>query len=275
MYPIKKGKSLKKIAKDNKNMYATSKPFAHIVLKDLFDNDILEKIVDEFPDLASKKGVNHFSGKTDEKFSSPRGTKFQNKNTREFLNFLNGSEFIDFLQQITSIKEPLIPDPHFIGGGLHQSKKGGFLKIHTDYCKHPETNLDRRVNLLVFLNQHWEKEYNGYLNLFDKEMSDCFKKIPPNFNTTVIFNTTDFTYHGVPDPILCPENESRKSLALYYFSNGRPKNEIRSKLKNQSTIYRERKGELFLENLNKKDILSLFIPPIFKNIYYYLKKIRK
>ena len=217
MYPIKNGKSLKKIARDNKNKYSNSLPFSHIVLKDLFENDILEKIVDEFPDLASKKGANHFSGKTDEKFSSPRGTKFQDKNTKEFLNFLNGSEFIDFLQEITSIKEPLIPDPHFIGGGLHESKKGGFLKIHTDYCKHPETNLDRRVNLLVFLNQNWEKQYNGYLNLFDKEMSDCVKKIAPNFNTTVIFNTTDFTYHGVPDPILCPENESRKSLLCIIF----------------------------------------------------------
>ncbi|MBA87551.1 MAG: proline hydroxylase [Euryarchaeota archaeon] len=274
MYPIKNGKNLKQIAKDNKTKYINSLPFAHIVLEDLFDNDILEKVLLEFPDLSLKNEANHYSGITDEKFSSPRGTKFQNKNTRDFLNYLNSSEFIDFLQELTSIKESLIPDPHFLGGGLHLSKKGGFLKIHTDYCKHPETNLDRRVNLLIFLNKNWKEKYNGYLNFFDKKMTKCVKKIPPNFNTTVIFNTTDFTYHGVPDPILCPNNQSRKSLALYYFSNGRPKSEIRSKLKNQSTLYKERKGEIFLRNFNSRDIISLFIPPIFKNIYYFLKKIK-
>ncbi|MCB0785490.1 MAG: 2OG-Fe(II) oxygenase, partial [Flavobacteriales bacterium] len=26
------------------------------------------------------------------------------------------------------------------------------------------------------------------------------------------------SYHGLPDPLTCPEDESRKSIALYYFT---------------------------------------------------------
>jgi len=97
------------------------------------------------------------------------------------------------------------------------------------------------------------------------------KKISPNFNKIVIFNTTDFTFHGVPDPLECPAHVSRKSLALYYFSNGRPKEELRDILfEGRSTIYKTRPGENFKMDL--KNLMIKLIPPI---IYPLLKKIRR
>ena len=54
--------------------------------------------------------------------------------------------------------------------------------------------------------------------------------------------TDDFSYHGHPDPLTCPENITRKSIALYYYSNGRPLEERNSKLTFHSTIYRNRKN---------------------------------
>jgi hypothetical protein len=39
-------------------------------------------------------------------------------------------------------------------------------------------------------------------------------KVSPNFNRDMNFGTTDFTYHGHPDPLACPEGVTRKSLAL-------------------------------------------------------------
>ncbi len=269
MINLKNENSLLDIAYREKENYQKSFPFPHIYLDNFFDEKYLDLVVDEFPDLSLLNDVIKHSGSTDEKLASPRGDKYQKKYTKKLLSFLNGSEFLDFLKILCSINEHLIPDPHFIGGGFHETKNGGFLKVHADFCKHPENNLDRRVNVLIFLNKNWEKAYKGELMLFDKEMKK-FKSLLPIFNRVVIFNTTDFTYHGVPDPLLTPKGITRKSLALYYFSNGRPKEEIRLNNTNNSTIYKKRDGENFKFDI-KKFALELTPPILFK----FIKKLRK
>jgi hypothetical protein len=46
-----------------------------------------------------------------------------------------------------------------------------------------------------------------------------------------------------PDPLTCPEGRSRKSLALYYYTNGRPKSELKaSEQQRITTTFAERKG---------------------------------
>ena len=252
--------SLQEIAQEKKQEFLAADPFPHIVIDNLISDEFLRRCAAEFPDLSKNEKAIRHSGRTDEKLASPRGNDFQSKSIYELLSFLNSSEFIDFLQELTSVEEPLIPDPHFIGGGLHQIRNGGFLKIHVDFCRHPENKLDRRLNVLLYLNEDWEEEYGGHLELYDKEVSSCKQSILPVYNRMVIFNTNDFTYHGHPDPLNCPPNRSRNSLALYYFSNGRPKSELRTSLETQSTIYRTRLGETF--RFDVKDILLQFIPPI-------------
>ena len=37
------------------------------------------------------------------------------------------------------------------------------------------------------------------------------------------FSSTDFSYHGHPQPLTAPSGRLRRSLALYYFSNGCPR----------------------------------------------------
>ena len=54
----------------------------------------------------------------------------------------------------------------------------------------------------------------------------------------VIFSTTDFSYHGNPNKVKVNNDNSRKSIALYYYSNGRPSSE--KKLGLHSTIFRKR-----------------------------------
>ena len=41
-------------------------------------------------------------------------------------------------------------------------------------------------------------------------------------NRAVVFNTTDWSWHGHPEPLRCPPGWTRRSIALYYYSNGRP-----------------------------------------------------
>jgi hypothetical protein len=155
----------------------------------------------------------------------------------------------------------LIPDPSFEGGGLHQIVPGGKLGVHTDFNKHRDFGLDRRLNLLLYLNKNWKEEYGGHLQLWDKEMTHCEAKVLPIFNRVMIFGTNDFTYHGHPDPLQSPEGMTRKSLALYYFSNGRPAEEITGE---HSTIFRARNNDEFRPTFNQKlrTIIKDFLPPI-------------
>ena len=83
-------------------------------------------------------------------------------------------------------------------------------------------------------------DYTANLELWNQDMSRCEKKITPTFNKVVIFSTTNKSFHGHPDPLACPENLSRKSIALYYYSNGRPEHEL--DLGDHTTIFRKRPG---------------------------------
>lgn len=114
--------------------------------------------------------------------------------------------------------EGLIQDPYLFGGGIHSVGAGGFLKIHADFNWHHKLNLYRRLNLLLYLNSDWQETWGGALELWDVDMASCRVSIPPLINRMVIFNTSDMSFHGHPDPLMCPENRMRNSIALYYYT---------------------------------------------------------
>lgn len=221
----KKYNNLHDVAVNYFDEYVSAKPFPHIVLDNFFNEDILKDVLNEFPKNLDKVGVNSESDPQKFKFYLNDSSKFGEK-TKTFFNFTNSFEFLNFINKITGIKELLISDPYFQGGGLHELKNNGYLNVHSDFNKHQIMGLDRRINALVYLNHDWKPEYGGSLELWDKNMTKCIKKITPIFNRMVIFDTTDFSFHGNPESINHPNNISRKSIALYYYSNGRPKEEI-------------------------------------------------
>lgn len=227
------------LAKDNAKAYQTAAPFPHIVMDNFFDPALLEQVLAEFP---SPEAIHwkQYNRPTEVKLAS-RHEQDLGQTTRTLIHELNSATFLDFLSQLTGI-DHIIPDPYLEGGGLHQIKPGGKLSIHADFNKHKKYQLDRRLNLLVYLNKDWPEEYGGHLELWDQNMQACQKKILPIFNRVVIFSTTDFTYHGHPEPLTCPEDRTRKSLALYYYTNGRPAHEIGKK---HNTLFKERPGEAF------------------------------
>src|SRR4029078_5720896 len=130
---------------------------------------------------------------------------------------LNNRAFLGFLEALTGI-EGLIPDPHFEGGGLHETKRGGHLGVHADFNVHERLGLERRLNLLIYLNEDWEDEYGGSLELGDKDMSECAVEVKPIFARGVIFNHALDSFHGHPDPLSCPPDRSRRSIATYYYT---------------------------------------------------------
>ena len=229
-------KGLDKEAENLKSRYIAAEPFPHIVIDDFFNEKNLDLLIENFP-----KNLGEFNSKFDnfaEKKLALNNPSQLSKTTNDFINFLNSYIFINFLQKITGIKETLLPDPYLIGGGLHELRNGGFLNIHADFNIHPRLQLDRRLNLLIYLNKDWNDDNGGQLELWDKDMKKCFKSILPKFNRMVIFSTTSFSNHGNPNKVKCENNSSRKSLALYYYSNGRPENEVMSQ--NHATIFKKR-----------------------------------
>lgn len=112
----------------------------------------------------------------------------------------------------------LIPDPYFTGGGLNMTLKGGMLDVHVDGNYHDATGLNRRVNAILFLNPMWEAKWGGEFGIYDKKGEKLENIILPIANRLVVFDTHDQSFHGSPNPLECPPNESRKSLILYYYT---------------------------------------------------------
>jgi len=121
---------------------------------------------------------------------------------------------------------------------MHQTPSGGHLNIHADFTGHPHhPTWQRRVNVILYLNDGWQEEWGGALELWSADMTRCVDRIPPLFNRVAIFNTDKESFHGLPDPIKCPEGVTRKSLALYYFTEEQEPFLVRS------TEYRARPGD--------------------------------
>jgi Rps23 Pro-64 3,4-dihydroxylase Tpa1-like proline 4-hydroxylase len=242
-------RDLMAVAKQYKQTYITNPPFPNIAFESFFNPEMLEEVLAEFPDLS--KGPGRKMDNQGQVKLATKGTERFGPATMRFVNYLNSEEFINFLQELTSIEEKLIPDPEFLGGGLHEIKRGGYLKLHADFNKNSK-NQDRRLNILIYLNKDWKDEYGGHFELWNRDLTECVKKIRPDFNTLAMFSTTDFSYHGHPDPLNCPEHMSRKSLALYYYSNGRPDVDIDHSLGKHSTLWVGRKGRPDEQNITEK-----------------------
>jgi Rps23 Pro-64 3,4-dihydroxylase Tpa1-like proline 4-hydroxylase len=261
---------LKDLSTKYQQVYSEGHPFPHVVIDNFLPEFILDEILTEFPQ-PEQISWKQFDTTTEKKLASTSELQMGDA-TRLLLYQLNSSTFIDFLEDLTGIAG-IIPDPHFVGGGLHQIQRGGYLKIHADFNHHRKLHLDRRLNLLIYLNKNWQDEYGGHFEMWNAEMTQCKKKILPIFNRCVIFNTTDWSYHGHPHPLNCPEGRTRKSLALYYYSNGRPIEEVSER---HSTIFKVIDQQDIQPNLTAnstiKNILKKITPPIFWDATNYLSK---
>ena len=89
---------------------------------------------------------------------------------RQLFHFFNSQPMLEFLEGLTTI-QALIPDPYFVGGGYHETGRGGKLGIHADFRINEQLHLHRRLNVIIYLNEDWETPYGGKLELWDREMT--------------------------------------------------------------------------------------------------------
>lgn len=212
--------------------YREAAVFPHITIDNFLEAQELSDATDEFPALTGKDWI-HYQHVNENKGGLNKRHAIPPK-LLALIDELNTPEFVAWLSELTGIPH-LIPDLALEGGGLHQIKPGGFLNIHADFTVHPHQRMwRRRVNLLIYLNRDWQPEYGGRLELWTKDMKRAFEEILPLFNRCVVFNTDSDSYHGHPTPLACPLDRTRKSIALYYFT------EEKEAPKKSATNYRAR-----------------------------------
>jgi Rps23 Pro-64 3,4-dihydroxylase Tpa1-like proline 4-hydroxylase len=215
---------LKQLGKEKANEYGTNLPFPNIYLDDFLPKKVAEAVLRDFPEPKQLRWT-EFADQNQSKLAFDTAERLP-ASIREVLYFFNSRPMLEFLEELSGIRG-LIPDPYFMGGGLHQIKPGGFLEVHADFNRHKKLKLDRRLNVLLYLNQNWKEEYGGHFELWNEDMSASVRKILPVFNRMAMFSTTSTSYHGHPTPLSCPPDRTRKSIAIYYYSNGRPEEEKR------------------------------------------------
>ncbi len=225
--------------------YSAAQPFPHIVIDGFLHAGALQRAMAEFPPPQAiedwrRADATDDRGRVAQKLKLGYSDELRFGDTlRTLVHELHSAPFLRWLERLTGI-DGLLPDAHMTGGGLHQYLPGAELRVHADFNKLPRFDLDRRLNLLVYLNPDWQQDWGGDLELWDRDMRACVQRIAPVANRCVVFSTTRDSYHGMPDPLRCPEGITRRSLALYYYSNGRPDSE---RGPDHSTLWQARPGE--------------------------------
>lgn len=213
--------------------YGAASPYPHLQIDGFLDDAIVRRVAREFPGPTDTEWIS-YKHYNENKLGKSKREEFP-PFIGSVVDELNSPEFVSFLSTVTGISG-LKADPMLEGGGMHQTESGGFLNIHADFTMHHyHKRWRRRCNLIVYLNERWEPHWGGDLELWSRDMKGRVTVIAPVLNRAVIFNTDDSSFHGYPDPIRCPADVTRKSLALYYFTE-----EADDRYSAKSTNYRAR-----------------------------------
>ena len=215
--------------------YCQATPFPHIVLDGFLPDALVHRIAENFP-VEARTSDTHFNINYGGHFKRQIAPEDCNGFVREVFHFFNSLPVIAFLESMTGI-DGLVPDPYFEGGGFHEISTGGKLGIHADFRIHEKLHLQRRLNLLIYLNEPWHDAWNGRLELWDRGMQRCVRSIAPLMNRCVVFSTDGDSYHGHPDPLQTPPEVKRRSMALYYYTASKA---VYREVPNRSTMYHAR-----------------------------------
>jgi len=243
---------LDRIAGEYRGPFRSAHPYPHVVIDDFLPAALAADISAEFSLVEDQ--WKHYSHFNERKLALTDASRMPSQ-TQQLFADLQSREFLDFVGSLTGI-EALIPDPELEGAGMHMTRPGGFLNIHTDFLTHTtRRSWRRKINMLIYLNEQWEEDWNGNLELWDPQMTHCVSSVAPIFNRCVIFNTLPRSYHGHPHRLTCPPERSRKSLAIYYYND----EGVAAAL--ASTDYRPLPGDSLLKKaliLSDRALLSLY-----------------
>ncbi len=222
-----------------RKLFVSARPFRHIAIDSFLDDGFAHALLDAFPAFDEKLAINEngvVGGKAVHEKIATLGPAW-----RQLDQLVAGEDFRKLITDITGIPE-LKFDPEYFGGGTHENLHGQSLNPHVDFNFHPVTRQHRRLNLILYLSPEWDRSWGGSIQLhrdpYQPPAMDEIVTITPLFNRCVIFETNEQSWHGFKR-INLPDDKrglSRKSFALYYYTDTRPAEETGAE---HSTIYVE------------------------------------
>ena len=239
----------------NEQIDLETNPFPYVIIPEFINTEYYNQIESKIPSEPNEKWW---------KYENPLEVKYALDNLElmdsvisNIFYALSHDNTIDKFKKIFNIPD-LEYDPHCHGAGLHMHPRYGRLNMHLDYEIHPLSNKQRRLNIILYLNDEWNPEWNGDTQLWNNTVSECIVNSYPKRNTAIVFVTTEQSWHGVPEIILCPHDKYRKTLAFYYVSylknnknvnkKGADENGFRTKavfINRPSDLYDERMEKLY------------------------------
>lgn len=237
--------------------YQSGEPYNHICIDNFLPAQIIEHVLDDLKLLPDAEAS--FS-RAQENLKSSYNPDRLPTYTRSLFHVFNSRQFVLFLEEMTGITG-LIPDPYFNGAGIHKTLNGGHLDIHADFNVHKQMHLERRLNVLIYLNKDWKEEWGGSFEIWDKQMTKKEASFIPLYNRMVCFSTGSDTFHGNPEPVNHPDGEPRQSIALYYYTA--TWDDTR---KAHTTIFKPRPGTA--DEVDRKVAKRMFVQDILPPMLY-------
>ena len=203
--------------------FLAAMPFNHVVIDNFWTDEVAEQLYLEFPKYDDNKIWNaHYNSAIENKKGCNSWDKFPKTTYRAF-NFL-GSDWLQDKIRIVANKRDLFLDFGLHGGGWHSHSNGGNLNMHLDYNIHPKLGMQRKLNIIIYLQKDWDVSWGGGLEFWThnpeiNQPKDHAKTVDLKFNRAVLFDTTNNSWHGLPYPLKCPEDKPRQSMAAYYLGN--------------------------------------------------------
>jgi len=220
-----------------KDHFGSAQPFRHVRIDNFFTTELAQELSGNFPPFDERLAINE-NGEVGNKAVHEK-VMHLGPAWEKLDSLVQGDKFRELVSDITGIPD-LKYDPEYFGGGTHENRHGQGLDAHIDFNLHPLTRQHRRLNLIVYLNEEWQDDWGGSIQLHKDPYlppdQDQVVSISPQFNRCVIFETNEHSWHGFPR-IDLPEDKrslSRRSFALYYYTDTRPEEETGPE---HSTIY--------------------------------------
>jgi Rps23 Pro-64 3,4-dihydroxylase Tpa1-like proline 4-hydroxylase len=205
--------------KDDVLFYKENK---HLVIDQFLDNQLALSCQQEIIN-ASSDNWDRYDNFFEQKYTY-RDKNNLPENVNHLFKQLTSNEFINKLNHLTGLT--LINDDDKIFWGVHLFNNSDKLDIHVDAGRHLKTGLVKAITLGIYLSYKWNEENGGHFEFWEGDKSNhpdpkiykCNKKILPIFNRCIIFENNDTSWHGVPDPCICNNDEKRIFLTLSYLT---------------------------------------------------------
>lgn len=219
--------------------FQNASPFPHVMIDPFLNPKDAERIAAAYPSFEDAEKIGyHFKAVNEMRKIQVTDAELFPEPIAELSSLLASDDFLKVIEHITGI-DKLRADPNLAGGGMHMTGSRGRLDVHVDFNYLESDNVFRRLNLLLYLNPTWEREWGGAVEFWDEEVKTKHHAYAPKLNRCVIFETSERSYHGVEE-VSCPKEQTRNSFAVYYYTKEPPKG---YKGVNHSTIFRARPDE--------------------------------